>query len=236
MAADDLPLPVVNLLNAIGVPWPYVDEQAVAEFASLVRRFGRAVETTHEDATRQVAGAAAAYASAASERMADGWRTLSARHVAEIAEGCVVLASALEAAADYIVAAKAAAAAALLAMTAEFAGDQVAAFFTAGAADAVLPVLEETAAKTVQSLVTDLEQYLLSRVVGAALKPLVSRVGEMLSGLDWQQSGTAPAGRGAGLELDAPEARARARALEGYASDMASHARTFSAGIRAVRL
>jgi hypothetical protein len=24
MAVDDLPLPVVNFLNVIGVPWPYV--------------------------------------------------------------------------------------------------------------------------------------------------------------------------------------------------------------------
>jgi hypothetical protein len=29
MAVDDLPLPVVNLLNVIGVPWPYIDEDVV---------------------------------------------------------------------------------------------------------------------------------------------------------------------------------------------------------------
>lgn len=47
MAIDDLPLPVVNFLNVIGVPWPYVNEDTVSQFASLVREFGQAVETTH---------------------------------------------------------------------------------------------------------------------------------------------------------------------------------------------
>ena len=57
LAIDDLPLPVVNFLNVIGVPWPYVNEDTVSEFSSLVRRFGQAVETTHQDAARSIAGA-----------------------------------------------------------------------------------------------------------------------------------------------------------------------------------
>jgi hypothetical protein len=61
MAIDDLPLPVVNLLNAVGVPWPYIDEDVVSRFATFVREFGRAVQTTHDGATRCVAGIAAAY-------------------------------------------------------------------------------------------------------------------------------------------------------------------------------
>lgn len=51
MAIDDLPLPVVNFLNVIGVPWPYIDEDVVRQFASLTRGFGQAVHTTHGDAT-----------------------------------------------------------------------------------------------------------------------------------------------------------------------------------------
>jgi hypothetical protein len=92
VAIDDLPLPVVNFLNVIGVPWPYVNEDTVMEFSSLVRRFGLAVETTHQDGTRAVAGVARAYRSAASERMLDGWQKLSDRHVSEILDGCAVLA------------------------------------------------------------------------------------------------------------------------------------------------
>jgi hypothetical protein len=37
MAIDDLPLPVVNFLNVIGVPWPYLNEATVSQFASLQR-------------------------------------------------------------------------------------------------------------------------------------------------------------------------------------------------------
>lgn len=42
MAIDDLPLPVVTFLNAIGVPWPYLSEDTVSEFAGLVRQFRQA--------------------------------------------------------------------------------------------------------------------------------------------------------------------------------------------------
>jgi hypothetical protein len=54
VAIDDLPLPVVSFLNVIGVPWPYLNEDTVSEFASLVRQFRAAVATTHEDATEAV--------------------------------------------------------------------------------------------------------------------------------------------------------------------------------------
>jgi hypothetical protein len=83
VAIDDLPLPVVNFLNAIGVPWPYVNEDTVSEFATLVREFRTAVETTHQDATVAVAAIGRAYESVASQRMLDGWEKLSARHVTE---------------------------------------------------------------------------------------------------------------------------------------------------------
>jgi hypothetical protein len=72
MAIDDLPLPVVNFLNAIGVPWPYINEDTVWQFASLVREFGLAVRTTHQDATESVAAIARAHQSASTEAMTSG--------------------------------------------------------------------------------------------------------------------------------------------------------------------
>jgi Domain of unknown function (DUF4926) len=83
MAIDDLPLPVVNLLNVVGVPWPYIDEDMVSRFATFVREFGRAVQTTHDDATRGVAGIAAAYRGSATDTMMSGWGRMSATHVPE---------------------------------------------------------------------------------------------------------------------------------------------------------
>jgi hypothetical protein len=37
VAIDDLPMPVVTFLNAIGVPWPYINEDQVTRFATLTR-------------------------------------------------------------------------------------------------------------------------------------------------------------------------------------------------------
>jgi hypothetical protein len=235
VAIDDLPLPVVNFLNAIGVPWPYVNEDTVMEFASLVRMFGQAVETTHLDATRAVAGVAQAYRSVASERMTDGWEKLSARHVAEILDGCAVLADALEAAAGYIVAQKAEAIAELMEMAAAFFADQAAAVATFGIAEAAVPLIIEGAEKLMDSLIMDLEQYLISMVAEAALKPLFAMVNAALAGLDWSQSGAVSPGKGSGFELNAAAARAHAQALSGYAADMRAHAATFAAGIRGLQ-
>ena len=96
MAIDDLPLPVVTFLNAIGVPWPYLNEDTVSEFAGLVREFRQAVQATHQDATETVASITRAHQSVSTERMQSGWDTLTGRHVDELMAGCTVLADALE--------------------------------------------------------------------------------------------------------------------------------------------
>ena len=121
-------MPVVNFLNVIGVDWPYLDEDTIHQFASLVREFGQAVEQTHQDATDTVAKLARAHQSASTRRMQSGWAGLSGRHVAEVVEG-------------------------------------------AGIAEAALPVIIEAGKKPGQSLIQDLEQYVIGKVVQAALKP-----------------------------------------------------------------
>jgi hypothetical protein len=71
----------VNFLNAIGVPWPYLNEHTVSEFASLARKFRAAVATTHEDASEAVAAITRAHQSVSTEVMQSGWTSLTARHV-----------------------------------------------------------------------------------------------------------------------------------------------------------
>lgn len=232
MAIDDLPLPVVNFLNVIGVPWPYLNEDTVTEFASLVRRFSQAVQMTHQDATASVADIARSYQSVASERMLDGWQKLSARHVQEIVDGSAVLADALDAAAGYIVLQKAETIATLVEMAAAFVADQAAAVATLGIAEAAVPLIIAGAEKLMDSLVMDMQQYLISMVAEAALKPLFAKVEAALTGLDWPQSGAASPGPGSGFTLDAPTTQAHAQALSGFAQDMRSHAAAFATGIR----
>lgn len=235
MAIDDLPLPVVNFLNVVGVPWPYVNEDTVSQFASLVRGFGQAVQTTHQDATQAVTGVAQAYRSVASERMLNGWQKLSDQHVNEILAGCAVLADALDVAAGYIMTQKAEALATLVEMAAAFVADQAAAVVTFGIAEAAVPLIIEGAEKLMDSLIMDLEQYLITMVAEAALKPLFAKVDAAAAGLDWSRSGAVPAGSGTGFELHSAAARAHAQALTGYAEDIRSHAATFAAGIRGLR-
>ena len=126
----------MNFLNVIGVPWPYVDEDVVSQFATFTRDFATAVRTTHDDATSAVAGIARAYQGSTTDAMSSGWARMSARHMDEIVDGCHVLANALDVAAGYIVAQKAEAVAVLVGMAAAFVADQAAAVATAGLAEA----------------------------------------------------------------------------------------------------
>lgn len=230
MAIDDLPLPVVNLLNVLGVPWPYIDEDQVRSFAILTRQFATAVRTTHEDATRTIADLAVAYQGSATEAMSSGWEKLSGRHIDEIIDGSHVLADALDVAAGYIVAQKAEAIAVLVGVAAAFVGDQVAAVATFGIAEVAVPVIVEGAERIVKSLVMDLEQHVAGEVIEAAAEPLFDRMEDAFSGLDWSKSGAGvePA---ASVSLDAATALAHIAKLEGHAETMRGHGEQFRTAI-----
>ncbi|WP_212996600.1 hypothetical protein [Winogradskya consettensis] len=228
MAIDDLPLPVVNFLNVLGVPWPYIDEDVVSQFAAFTRDFATAVQTTHDDATRAVAGIAGAYQGSATDAMSSGWARMSARHVDELVDGCHVLAVALDVAAGYIVAQKAEAIAVLVGMAAAFVADQAAAVATAGLAEAAVPLIIEGAELLVKSLVMDLEQHIIGQVIEAAAKPLFAKVEEALAGLDWSQSGTTQSEAATGVSLD-PAALARQVAvLRDHATALGQHGTRFA--------
>jgi len=233
VAIDDLPLPVVNFLNVIGVPWPYIDEDVVLRFATLTRDFGQAVETTHNDATKAVAAIAAAHQGASTEAMHSGWATMSARHVYEVVDACHVLADSLDAAAGYIVAQKAEAAAILVGLAATFVADQAAAVATAGLAEAAVPLLIAGAERLVKSLVMDLEQHLIGRVVEAAAKPLFAKVEAAMAGLDWSASGAA-AGPGNGFSIDPPAVREQVAVLREHATTMRTHGEQYRAAVGAL--
>jgi len=228
MAIDDLPLPVVNFLNVIGVPWPYIDEDAVSEFATLTRRFAQAVDNTHNDATRVIAEIAETHQAASTEAMSSGWAKMSGEHVYEVVDGCHVLADALDVVAGYIVAQKAEAVAILVGMAAAFVADQAAAVATAGIAEVVVPLIIEGAERLVKSLVLDLEQYVIGQVVEAAAKPLFAKVEAAMSGLDWSQSGAgSDTAAGWGFSVDPAAVRAQLAVLSDHASTMRAHGAQF---------
>jgi hypothetical protein len=234
MAIDDLPMPVVTLLNVIGVPWPYINEDAVWQFAGLVRQFGQAVQTTHQDATGSVSAIAGAHKAVSTQVMKSGWANLSAQHVDEIVTGAGVLADALDAAGDYIVAQKGEAILTLIGMAAAFVADQAAAIVTLGASEAALPLIEEVAAKLVESLEMDLQQYIAGQVIEAAAKPLFAKIDAALSGLDWSQSG-ASGGKADGFSVDPGAVLAQTTALRGQAATMRSQAAALASKVRGLQ-
>ncbi|HJP77850.1 MAG TPA: hypothetical protein VJ914_26505 [Pseudonocardiaceae bacterium] len=231
MAVDDLPGPVVNLLNVIGVPWPYVNEDTVMQFAGMTRDFGTAVTTTHQDATEAIHGIAGAYQSAASEKMTSGWANMSSAHVNEIVAGCEVLATALEVAAGYIVAQKVEAIGTLIGMAATFVADQAAAVATFGLAEAAVPVIIEAAENLVKSLVMDLQQHILSEVIEKAAKPLFAKVEAALKGLDWSQAG-GTASAPTGFSLDVATVQKHTAALRTHADTLRSHGANFTQNLQ----
>ena len=233
MAIDDLPMPVVTFLNVIGVEWPYINEDSVMQFASLVRDFGTAVQTTHEDATAAVQGIAQAYQSASTEQMSSGWAELSARHVTELVDGSKILADALEAAAAYVVAQKAAAVVELVTMAAALVADQAAAVATFGLAEAAVPAIMAAGRALMKSLVQDLEQYIIGQVVEAAAKPLFEKVSAAMAGLDWSQT-SSTGSTSSGFSLDAEAVGQHTAALREHAQTFRAHAATFQQGVRAV--
>ncbi|WP_052441339.1 WXG100 family type VII secretion target [Streptacidiphilus anmyonensis] len=227
---DDLPGPVVTFLNVIGVPWPYLNEDDVRQFAATVREFGRAVQQTHQDATATLAHVAQAYQGAATQRMQSGWAQLSERHVQELVEGCHVLADALDLGAEVIVAQKLEALAELAAMAAAFVADQAAAVATAGLAEAAVPVIVEAGRKLLETLKQQIIQYVTGEIIEAAAKPLFARIEAAVSGLDWSQTS---AGGGAvdGFSLDHEAASAHLDVLRGHAETFRGHAQSLHAGL-----
>lgn len=232
MAVDDLPMPVVNFLNVIGVPWPYIDEDAVAQFAKVVREFAQAVENTHRDATDAIARIAEAHQGSSTEAMSSGWSRMSAQHVHEVIDACHVLADALDGVAGYIVAQKLEAVGVLVAMAASFVADQAAAVATAGIAEAAVPLIIEGAERVVKSLVMDLEQHVIGSVVEAGAKPLFGKVEAAMSGLDWSGSGgAAPGDGGRGFSIDPAGVRAQTAVLRTHAATMRAHGDDFVAAV-----
>jgi hypothetical protein len=232
VAVDDLPLPVVNFLNVIGVPWPYIDEDAVLQFATVVREFAQAVENTHRDATDTVARIAEAHQGSSTEAMSSGWSRMSATHVYEIVDACHVVADALDVAAGYIVAQKLEAIGVLIGMAAAFVADQAAAVATAGLAEAAVPLIIEGAERLIKSLVMDIEQHVIGKVIEAGAKPLFAKVEAAMSGLDWGNAGgEAPADGGRGFSIDPAAVRVHTEVLRGHAATMRAHGDRFQVAV-----
>jgi uncharacterized protein YukE len=234
----ELPGQVVWLLNLIGVNWPAVDEDQVRAFASHVRDFSNNISDTHQAATSTIQEMGQSYSGSSYEQLVESWGRMSQEHMTELTQACGVVATALDLAADGIVAAKMVAIGELIALAVSFAADQAAAVVTFGAAEAAEALIVKAAEKCVDALEQQLEQQIIGQVIEAAVAPLEQVVERALGGLVFKGLETAlgdpaPAAGGAGEGFSiAPDAvRAHAATLQGHADQVATHASNFNGAI-----
>ncbi|MBR7838135.1 hypothetical protein KDL01_32990 [Actinospica durhamensis] len=230
MAIDDLPTPLVNFLNIIGIEWPYINEDSLHQFATLVRGFGQAVDRTHQDATGVVSAIAQAHQGASTAQMKSGWAELSSRHVTEIVDAAGIAADALDAWAVYVVAQKLEAIAQMVELAVSYFAAIAAAPETLGASLAALPGLEEIGEAMGNALLQTLQQYALGQVMNAALKPFLAKFESLMSGLDWSSTGAA-GDAGGGFQLDEAQVRAQISTMRTHVETMKSHGSTLRDGI-----
>ncbi|MGE7433652.1 WXG100 family type VII secretion target [Kitasatospora sp. NPDC001175] len=237
--AIELPGEVVSFLSFIGINWPTVNEDKVREFASHVREFADSIDSAHRDSTATIQRLGEAYQGASYEALLAKWAQLSGSHMDELVQACHVVATALDAAAEVIVAMKVETIAELVLMAAAFVADQAAAVATFGLAEAAVVAIEAAARKLVNYLEQQLEQYIIGQVIEAAIDPLVEVVGRAVSGLVFQAAGSAlgisgGGAGGSGFRIDPAAVEEHARMMHDHAETVAGHAQTFQSRIAGV--
>ncbi|MBM4796382.1 WXG100 family type VII secretion target [Streptomyces sioyaensis] len=239
--AIELPDEVVSFLQFIGVNWPNVNEDKVREFASHVRDFAQKLDDTHKDSTATIHQMAEVYQGASYEALLAKWGQLSGSHMTELVNACHTVASALDIAADTIVAMKMEAITELIVLAITFVADQAAAVATLGIAEAAEALVIAAGKKLVNFLEQQLEQYIIGQVIEAAIDPLVAVVGKAVSGMVFQSAESAlgvSAGGGGGVgesfSIHPEELHKRAELFRGHARSVASHAAEFESKAAAV--
>ena len=238
--AIELPGPVVDFLQVIGVNWPNINEDSVRAVAGHVRDFAANIDSTHQAATQTVQAMNASYSGASYEQLVQTWAKMSSSHMSDLVDGCKVVATALDAAADAIVVAKGVAIAELVALAASFIADQAAAVLTFGIAEAAEALVIEAAKTCVNALEQQLEQMVIGEVLQAAMTPLEGIVEKAVSGLVYQGLEDATAGAAAGSSVGASfmvereGLLAHAQTFQSHADAVVQHAQALKSNLASV--
>lgn len=230
--AIELPGPVVSFLNVIGVSWPNVNEDKVRDFASHIREFASAVDTTHQQATDTVKQLGAHYKGPSYEALLTAWGEKSSTHMAELVSLCHGVATALDVAAGVIETMKGECIVELGALAVAFAAEQAAAVETLGASEAAAALTVKAAEKAVQVLEDQITQYIVGEVIEEALDPLVEAVGRAAGGLMFKATedalgvDTDGSDGGDGFEIHPAMLTFHATTMHGHADTVTGHAKT----------
>ncbi|GAA1942662.1 WXG100 family type VII secretion target [Kitasatospora viridis] len=237
--AIELPGPVVTMLQFIGVNWPNVNEDKVRELATHVREFADNVDGTHQKATTTVNNMADHYQGGSYDALVASWAHLSSSHMTDLVNTCHTVATALDAAADTIVAMKWQAIGELGALAVTFAADQAASVMTLGLAEAGMALIVDGAEQITDYLEQQLEQYIIGQVIEAAIGPLVAVVEKAVGGLAFEEvagllgvNGTA--GPGDSFLIDPKALEDHATTMAGHAQEVSDHARALGGKVAGV--
>ena len=228
--AIELPSEVAKLLNFIGIPWINVNEDKVRDFATHVKQFGSDVSGAHGDATAALTQLGSGYQGAAYESLMQMWSDKSTAHINELVEGCGVLATALDAGADFIEAQKIACIGELIGMAVAFLADQAAAAVTFGLSEAALPAIELGARKLVEFTEQQLEQYIIGEIANAALQPLMTKIESLVEGLVFGNGGGGGSA-GASYQVDFDHLTTQAAAMKQHADTIRTSVSSFTSNV-----
>lgn len=228
--AIELPEPVSQFLNFIGIPWINVNEDKVRDFAQHVKQFGAELADTHGSATSTLTELSSGYQGAAYEALMKMWGDKSTSHIKELTEACDVLATALDGGADFIEAQKIACIAELVVLAAAFVADQAAAAVTFGLSEAALAAIEAAGRKLVEFLEQQLEQYIIGQITNAALQPLIGKIETMVEGLVFGDGGGAGAA-GTSYQVDPDHLSTQAAAMSAHADAIRTTVSSFTSNV-----
>jgi uncharacterized protein YukE len=230
--AIELPSEVASFLQFIGINWPQINEDKVRDFASHVREFATNIQDTHQQASDTVKAMGQHYQGNSYELLVSKWAHLSQGHMQELLDACHLLATALDAGADYIVAMKMDCIGELIGLAASFVADQAAAVATLGIAEAAEALIVELAEQAVDYLEQQLIQYIIAQVVEAALTPLLGVVEKAVAGMSYSaledMLGVSGDGPGAGFMVHPENLTAHAQLFAVHAETVQSHAQNLS--------
>ncbi|MFE3758739.1 hypothetical protein ACFXO9_30925 [Nocardia tengchongensis] len=215
------------------MPYPDISANAILRLASHVGGFAAKMLSTHADATSAIKEMNSVYSGYSYSQLIAAWARMSATHMSALDEACATVQTALNIAADVVVAVKVAVLGELAALAASWVGALAATFVTGGLAAVISQALTLAARKVVEVMEQVLVTYIVSEVLGKAIEPLEHAVERILDRglrdaaaylLDVPSGG----GTAQSLYIEPEEVECYADKLDSYANDMRRHAADFA--------
>jgi hypothetical protein len=173
----ELPGWVADAFNLVGLPWPGIDEDQLRAWARDLREYAAEIMSLSSRSKSAVAAVAAQDESAFARTLASEWDHYHGV-ISDLREPTEVFASALDVAADAVVAQKMVVIGAAVALAGEVIATQGEALFTFGLAEAEVPV--EVAATRL--IVRGALQVLEGELLGALINKAATMAGDALGG------------------------------------------------------